>query len=302
MVRTGAGGQRASSLASASSMVLPWPPLTLGGHCSCLTSLAAPHSGAGTVPASLVHWAPGQPDAEVPLVSRSRSACSQGTKFHPLLPRRQTPSHPSLHQSKVREQGPGWAWSGVYELALGRPGLVSSGLRNVHQETSSLSPRTAVSCLPLWTGPGLLGMPLRPHHCSLEAPSAASTAARPGAGASAWTLCGLGSRAEPNPEHQPCRHSQGNSGGLTGPLGRTPQAQPGPQRALQSPAHPLGLRQQSSGFRAWSTDPALDLGSGHQSARSTGRGYPRAAMAKPQEQEAQTTAQEAGVLGPLPAV
>ena len=263
---------------------LPWPPT---------------HSGMGTVPASLVHWAPGQPDAEVPLVSRSCSAYSQGTEFHPLLPRRQTPSHPSLHQSKVREQGPGWAWSGVSELALGRPGLVSSGLRNVHQETSSLSPRTAVSCLPLWTGPGLLGVPLHPPPLqpgdTISCLCCRSARGRRLSTDSLWS-------GEHNPEHQPCGHSQGNSGGLTGPLGRTPQAQPGPQHALQSPAHPLGLRQQNSGFRAWSTDPALDLGSGHQSARSTGRGYPRAAVAKPQEQEAQTTAQEAGVPGPVPAV
>lgn len=52
MVRTGAGGQRMSSPGSASSTAPSRPP-------AC--------SGTGAVPASLVRWAPGPPDAEVPL-------------------------------------------------------------------------------------------------------------------------------------------------------------------------------------------------------------------------------------------
>lgn len=144
----------------------------------------------------------------------------------------ETFSPKSLHQSKVREQGPGWAWNGCSELTLGWPGLGPSGLRNVHQERSSLSLRSAGSCLPLWTGGGLLRVPLHPP--PLQPGGAVSRLAAHSAGGR--RLCqghrGLGSRAstaaEPNPEHQPCGRSQGSSGGLTGPPGSPPQWPHGP--------------------------------------------------------------------------
>ena len=131
----------------------------------------------------------------------------------------ETFSPKSLHRSKVREQGPGWAWSGCSELTLGWPGLGPSGLRNVHQERSSLSLRSAGSCLPLWTGRGLLGVPLHPP--PLQPGGAISRLAT--RSARGRPLChghhSLGSKAstaaEPNPEHQPCGCSQGSSGGLT---------------------------------------------------------------------------------------
>lgn len=73
-VRTGAGGQRVSSLGSSSSTAPSRPPAHMlwDGRCSCLTRPLGP-------------WA-----------TRSLSACSQGTEFHLPSPRQQRPFHPSL--------------------------------------------------------------------------------------------------------------------------------------------------------------------------------------------------------------
>lgn len=139
----------------------------------------------------------------------------------------ETFSPKSLHRSKVRQQGLGWARSGCSELSLGWPGLGPSGLRNVHQERSSLSLRRAGSCLPLWTGRGLLGVPLCPP--PLQPGGAVSRLTARSARGRRLSLghCGLGSRAstaaEPNPEYHPCGCSQGSTGGLTGPPCSPPQ-------------------------------------------------------------------------------
>lgn len=128
MVRTGAGGQRVSGWGLQAARRLPGLPLTLG------RALFLPDSSAGPLGSQTLRtpWRPGHA-VPVPRGLNSIHRCHGDRNLLTQVCIR-----------AVREQRPGWTQSGISELAPGRPGLVSSGLRNVHRETSSLSLRTAV--------------------------------------------------------------------------------------------------------------------------------------------------------------